>query len=127
MCESEAELELINPEAFEQILKCCEALSDKKAEKLLVLELGDLSSITDYFVLATGTSEPHLRALGRSVEDTMRDLGIQVLGADRAAGSGWLVVDAFDFIVHIFTERNRIHYNLEGLWSDARVIPVDFE
>jgi ribosome-associated protein len=104
---------------------CCQALYDKKAEDITVLDLGGISSIADYFVIATGTSDPHLRALAGAAESSLKDEGVRVLGRDRTPGTGWMVVDAHDIIVHMFTPETRRHYNLEGLWKDAD--PVEIE
>lgn len=104
---------------------CCQALYDKKAENITVLDLEGISSIADYFVIATGTSDPHLRALSGAAEDALREEGVRVLGRDRTPGTGWMVVDAYDFIVHLFTPETRRRYNLEGLWKDAEPVQVE--
>lgn len=100
------------------LMACAEALDNKKAEHLKLLHVGEVSSVTDYFLIVTGTSAPHLRALGNEVKDVLHSMDIDcvVSGGEQ---SGWTVVDAFDFIVHIFTDEVRGNYNLEGLWKDA--------
>lgn len=103
---------------------CCRALWEKKAENLRVLDVGDESSITDYLVLATGTSEPHLRALRAELEFALRSAQTRVVGVDTSEQSGWTVVDAFDVMVHLFTPEQREHYGLENLWKDAKDVPV---
>jgi ribosome-associated protein len=103
---------------------CCLALWEKKAENLRVLELGDESSITDYLVLATGTSEPHLRALRGELEQALKASRTRLVGIETAELSGWTVVDAFDVMVHLFTPEQREHYGLENLWKDAQEVPV---
>jgi len=95
------------------------SLDDKKAEDLRVLEVGKLSSITDYLVLATGTSEPHLRALRIELERVLDQEKARILGIDTSKGSGWTVVDAFEVMIHLFTPENRDKYRLELLWRDA--------
>jgi ribosome-associated protein len=94
-------------------------LDDKKAENLRVLDVSDLSSITDYLVLATGNSEPHLRALRIEVERVLDEQKAKILGVDTTRSSGWTVVDAFEVMVHIFTPENRDKYQMELLWKDA--------
>jgi len=103
---------------------CCRALAEKKAENLRVLEVGAESSITDYLVLATGTSEPHLRALRNELEQALQASGTRLVGLETAEQSGWTVVDAFDVMVHLFTPGQREHYGLENLWKDAKEVPV---
>lgn len=117
--------EVTVPDLIEQIQACCQALDDKKAENLQILHLGPRSSLTDYFVIATGTSEPHLRALRDAVEKSLAELNVEIMGVDRSTRSGWVVVDAYDFIVHLFTAEQRGFYNLEGLWKDAARLPVE--
>ena len=96
-----------------------EALSAKKAEDLRVLDVSRLSSITDYLVLATGNSEPHLRALRIELERVLDEQKARILAVDTTKGSGWTVVDAFDVMVHLFTPENRNKYRMELLWKDA--------
>jgi len=76
-------------------------------------------------VIASAASEPHLRALRRAVEDAVKDQGIEVIGAETAAGTGWMVVDAFDFMIHLFLPEVRDKYRLESVWKDAIEIEVE--
>ena len=107
-----------NPSA--KLLKLIvEALGAKKAEDLRVLDVSKLSSITDYLVLATGNSEPHLRALRIELERTLDEQEARILAVDTTKGSGWTVIDAFEIMVHLFTSENRGKYRIELLWKDA--------
>lgn len=101
------------------------ALDAKKAERIQVLHVGELSSITDYLVLATATSEPHLRALRVELEKVIDAEQVKILGIDTSKGSGWTVVDAFEVMVHLFTRENRDKYRLELLWRDAQAVPAE--
>lgn len=104
----------------EKLLKLiAQALAEKKAEDLRVLDVSGLSSITDYLVLATGNSEPHLRALRIEVERVLDEQKARILGVDTTRGSGWTVVDVFELMVHLFTPENRDKYRIELLWKDA--------
>ncbi len=104
----------------EKLLKLIvHALVEKKAEDLRVLDVSGLSSITDYLVLATGNSEPHLRALRIEVERVLDEQKARILGVDTTRGSGWTVVDVFELMVHLFTPENRDKYRIELLWKDA--------
>jgi ribosome-associated protein len=100
-----------------------QALDGKKAEDLRVLDVSRLSSITDYLVLATGTSEPHLRALRIELERVLDEQKARILAVDTTKGSGWTVVDAFEVMVHLFTPENRDKYRMELLWRDATEMP----
>jgi ribosome-associated protein len=99
-------------------------LDDKKAEDLRVLDVRAQSSITDYLVLATGTSGPHLRALRVELEKTLDGARVPIVGTESREGSGWTVFDAFDVMIHLFTTENRAKYRLELLWKDAIEVPV---
>ena len=101
------------------------ALDDKKAENLVVINVTGLSSVTDYLVIATGNSEPHLRALRIAVEKVLDDAGAPIAGRDSGAFSGWVVLDAYQVMVHVFTEAKRGAYNLEMLWRDGARLDVD--
>ena len=101
-----------------------QALDAKKAENLRVLDVSSLSSITDYLILATGTSEPHLRALRIEVERVLDEEKAKILGVDTTKSSGWAVVDAFELMVHLFTPENREKYRMELLWKDAEEVKL---
>jgi ribosome-associated protein len=101
------------------------ALDAKKAEDLRVLDVSKQSSITDYLVLANGNSEPHLRALRIELEKVLDDQKVRILGMDTTRGSGWMVIDAFEIMVHLFTVENRDKYRMELLWKDATELPLD--
>lgn len=111
--------------SIDQVKACCQALYDKKAESITVLYMGEKSSLADFFVIATGTSEPHLRALIGTAASELKEQKVPVLGTDSSTGNGWMVLDAYDFLVHIFTEEMREHYNLENLWKDADRVEVE--
>ncbi|HZP61743.1 MAG TPA: ribosome silencing factor [Opitutaceae bacterium] len=104
--------------------RCCRALDGKKAEDLLVLDVSSQSSITDYLVLATATSEPHLRALRIELEKVLEEAKTRVVGIESVRESGWIVVDVFEVMVHLFLPGTRAHYALENLWKDAAKIPL---
>jgi len=104
----------------------CRALADtKKAENIVVLEVRELSSVTDYFVICTGTSEPHLRAIVDEITDKLRqEHALRPRAMDGTLQTAWVVLDFFDVIVHVMRADVREHYDLEGLWGDApRVRP----
>ena len=109
-----------------KLAQLCRKLADnKKADDLLVLDVRAISSITDYFVIASGSSEPHLRAIAEEITDTLKqDYGIAPRAMDGTLHTGWLVLDFFDVIVHIMRSEVRQRYDLESLWGDApRVKP----
>ena len=108
-------------EKLELIVK---TLDDKKGINIKVLEIGDITSIADYFVICEGTSNTHVRALSEEVEFKLREAGIEPRQIEGRA-SGWILLDYHDVIVHVFTADQREYYNLEKLWADARIAEID--
>jgi ribosome-associated protein len=99
---------------------CAEYASNKKAENVVVLDLRGISSLADFFVICSGTSEPHLKAVAAEIEDKMREeLGLRPHNVDGRPLSQWIVVDYYGVLVHIFHAEKRVFYSLEDLWSDA--------
>jgi len=99
---------------------CRELAENKKAEDIVILDLRKISSITDYFVLCTGTSEPHLRAIVHEIEDQLsKEHQLRPRGSECAFQTSWVVLDYFDVIVHVMRADTRKMYNLEDLWADA--------
>ena len=105
-------------------LLCRQLADNRKAEDISILDVRELSSVTDYFVIATGTSEPHLRAIVDEITETLRaEHGLRPR-TDGTLHTAWIVLDYFDVIVHVMRGDVREHYDLEGLWGDApRVRP----
>ncbi len=93
--------------------------ADKKAEGIVVLDLRDISTFTDYFVICSGTSEPQLKAIAGEVEARLREESIRPAAVDGFPTSQWIVLDYLQVIVHIFHTEKRDFYSLEDLWSDA--------
>jgi ribosome-associated protein len=109
---------------LELVKLCCRVLDDKKAEALTVLDVSAQSSITDYLILATATSEPHLRALRVELEKAIDAQHVHLVGMETAQESGWIVIDAFDVMIHLFLADVRERYGLERLWRDAAEVPL---
>jgi ribosome-associated protein len=103
---------------------CCRVLDDKKAGELTVLDVSAQSSITDFLILATATSEPHLRALRVELEKALDSSQVHLVGMETAEHSGWTVIDAFDVMIHLFLSEARERYGLERLWRDAVDLPL---
>jgi ribosome-associated protein len=104
---------------------CCRALDDKKASNVRVLDVREISSITNYLVIATATSEPHVRALRVELEKVLDSAKAHIVGIETARESGWTVMDAFDVMIHVFAPEVRSRYGLEKLWKDAREVPME--
>lgn len=110
--------------AMDLVTLCCRVLDEKKAGELAVLDVSAQSSITDYLILATATSEPHLRALRVELEKALDAHQVHLVGMETAQESGWMVIDAFDVMIHLFLAEARERYGLERLWRDAVEIRV---
>jgi ribosome-associated protein len=106
-------------------LRCREFADNKKAENIVVLDLRKLSSVTDFFVIASGTSEPHLRAILDEITEKLREEhGLRPRAVDGSTHAHWIVLDYFDVIVHVMRADTRAHYDLESLWGDAPTVTV---
>src|SRR3954464_4047405 len=98
-------------------LLCRELADNKKAEDIAILDVREVSSITDYFVIATGTSEPHLRAIVDEIRDRLsEEHGLKPRAMDGSLQTAWVVLDYFDVIIHVMRQDVREHYDLESLW-----------
>jgi ribosome-associated protein len=101
-------------------LLCRELADNKKAEDIVILDVRELSSVTDYFVIAAGTSEPHLRAIVEEITDKLRqEHHLRPKAIDGRLHTAWVVLDYFDVIVHVMRADVRERYDLETLWGDA--------
>jgi ribosome-associated protein len=101
-------------------LLCRKLAENKKAENVVILDVRKLSSVTDYFVIASGGSEPHLRAIVNEMTGTLwDDFQVRPRRVEGGPAAAWQVLDFFDVIVHIMRDEVREKYNLESLWGDA--------
>jgi ribosome-associated protein len=101
-------------------LLCRELADNKKAENLVILDMRKVSSVADYFLVCTGSSEPHLRAVVDEITEKLREThGLRPRAIDGSLHTAWIVLDYFDVIVHIMRADLRDRYDLEGLWGDA--------
>lgn len=101
-------------------LLCRDLAENRKAEDVVVLNVRELSSIADYFVICSGSSEPHLRAIADELETKLaQEHEVGMRARDGSFDSGWLVIDLFDVIIHVMHKDARERYDLEGLWGDA--------
>jgi ribosome-associated protein len=101
-------------------LLCRELADNRKAEDIVILDVRKLSSVTDYFVVASGTSEPHLRAIVDEISDKLgEDYHLRPKAIDGTLQTAWIVLDYFDVIVHVMRRDVRKRYDLETLWGDA--------
>ena len=101
-------------------LRCRELADNRKAEDIVILDLRKLPGVTDFMVLCSGTSDPHLRAIEEEISDKLRDdLALRPRAIDGTRHSGWIVLDYVDVLVHVMKPDIRKHYDLVSLWNDA--------
>jgi len=101
------------------VARVVDLLFDRKAVNVILLDLRGVSSATDWFVVASGTSDTHVGAIADSVIDEMKKEGVRPLNVEGAREARWVLVDYFDFVLHVFHPQAREFYQLERLWGDA--------
>lgn len=107
----------------ELLEKIVSILDEKKAEDIVAIETAGITIVADYFVIASATSNPHVKALADDVEDELAKLGVFASHIEGRA-TGWILLDFNDVIVHVFLNESREYYNLEHLWADANQVDL---
>ncbi len=97
---------------------------DMKANDVVLLNLQGVTDMTDYFVIASGTSDTHVRSIGEHIISEMRKVGVRVHHVEGVQQGRWVLLDFVDFVVHIFHPTLRSFYQIERLWSDAEAVPI---
>ena len=90
-----------------------------------VIKIKDISAIADYFVIATGTSSTHVKALADEVEAQLDEAGISVSHVEGYRSNSWILLDYVDVVVHVFSDEAREYYDLERLWQDGEIIDIE--
>ncbi|MFQ6096997.1 MAG: ribosome silencing factor [Armatimonadota bacterium] len=104
-----------------------EAASSKRAERPVILDLRGLTPICDYFVICSGRSKVHVRAVTEAIEEAAATAGIRAHHREGGSDAAWVLMDYGDVVVHVFTPETRAYYDLEHLWGDARIVPFEPE
>ena len=99
-------------------------LDDKKGMDIKVLDITELTTMANYFVICTGTSSPHIKALSDELDEKLSEKGISFLSKEGFQTANWVLMDYDNVIVHIFNEETREFYSIENLWSDAKVVDI---
>jgi ribosome-associated protein len=113
------------PESQQGLAWAVAACAERKAVDGVVLDLRKLSDATDYFIVVSGTSDTHVRAIAEHVLEELRTRGVRAHHIEGLASGRWVLLDFIDFVVHVFHPALREFYQLEGLWSDAPQWPVE--
>lgn len=109
--------------AYETAVAAAKAIDGKKGLNIQVIEIGDISVIADYMVIATGNSSTHVKALADEVEYRLDEAGISVSHIEGYRSNSWILLDYIDVLVNVFSEEAREFYDLDRLWQDGK--PVD--
>ena len=112
-------------ESIEIVKKVAKALDKHKAQEVTVLKIEDLTVVSDYFVIAGGTSNTQVKALAGAIEEELKKDGVPLLHSEGYDSASWVLLDFGGVIVHLFLKDSRMFYSLERLWSDATEVSVD--
>lgn len=105
-------------------LEAAKALDIKQADDIRIFDVGGISSVTDYYIVASGTSAPHLKALIAETRRRMKELGVTSFRTSGEPDSGWVVLDFVQAVVHVFSAEARAYYAIEKIWSTAKELPL---
>ena len=103
------------------------ALEDKKAEDIRIIDISEISTIADYFIIAGGSNKSQIQALCDNVEEVLYKAGCELKQKEGYETANWVLMDFGDLIVHIFDKENRLLYDLERLWRDGKEIDIKRE
>ena len=112
-------------ELLEVVKKAVGALEDKKAEDITVIDISEVSTIAEYFIIANGSNAPHVESLVDNVEEELLKEDIHAERIEGVRSSGWILMDYSDVVVHVFAKEDRLFYDLERIWRDGKEVDVD--
>ena len=101
------------------------ALDDKKAEDIVMLEVSEVSTLADYFIIANGTNANQVQALVDSVDEELSKNGVQPIRVEGVGNKNWVLMDYGDLIVHVFAKEDRLFYDLERIWRDGKLTSIE--
>lgn len=107
---------------MEYVKTIVDALEDKKANDIKVIRISEISSMADYLILADGDNRNQIQAMSDNVEESMRKANMELKNREGYANGGWILLDYYDIIVHIFSETERAFYDLDRIWSDGEYV-----
>jgi ribosome-associated protein len=102
-------------------------LADKKGFNILVLDVRGLSTLTDFFVIAEGMADRHVSSLGKEVVTSLKEQGVSPIHVEGLSQGDWVVIDYMDIVVHIFLPTLRDAYRIEQLWSEGKIVELNYE
>jgi len=114
----------VDSKSIETVLKIAKQLEKKEAIDTVIMDMSKTRLLTDYFVICTANSSIHMKGLRDDIVDYLNELGKQIIYYDRGEGYDWILVDAGDIVIHIFTKSARQFYDIEHLWIDVERIDI---
>lgn len=100
------------------------ALEDRKAEDVKVIDIREISTVADYFILATGTNQNQIQAMRDACDEALYKAGLHTKQVEGNSNSTWILMDYGDIIIHIFSREDRLFYDLERIWRDGKVVDI---
>jgi ribosome-associated protein len=114
-------------ESRKRALLCINAALEKKARDMIILNVREISTFTDYFIICSGTSDRQVRAVAAAIQENLKKEGIVPLGVEGEPAGRWILMDYDDVVIHVFLESVRTFYDLERLWSEAPQMAIPDE
>lgn len=108
----------------EILKKIVEIIEDKKGEQTVVLDISEISSLADYFVISSANNINQLQAISDNLQELLEKEGLKINKVEGAKNSSWVLIDFTDIVIHLFTKEDRIFYNLERIWADAKPVEL---
>lgn len=118
---------MIESKIKEMALLAVQALEDKKAEDVCVIDISEVSIVADYFIIAGGNNKSQIQALSDSVEEKLGKAGYPMRQIEGYQTANWILLDFGDIIIHIFDRENRLFYDLERIWQDGKKVDLTKE
>ena len=110
---------------MKEILKrIVDIIADKKGEQTVVLDISEISSLADYFVISSANNINQLQAISDELQELLEKEGLKINKVEGAKNSSWVLLDFTDIVIHLFTKEDRIFYNLERIWADAKQVEL---
>lgn len=109
-------------DAKKMVLLACEALEDKKASDIKVIDIEQITTLADYFIIASGSNRNQVQAMADNVDEVLGKAGYQLKQTEGYSSANWILLDYGDIVIHLFDEENRLFYDLERIWRDGKVM-----
>ena len=116
---------MANDVSKKMVLAAVEALENKKAENIQIIDISEISPLADYFIIANGTNRNQVQALADNVEELLGKLGYERRPIEGYENANWILLDYKDIIIHVFDQESRNFYDLERIWRDGKAVTVE--